>query len=438
MYILISVVLFIFFLSLRTEFSVSRISFSDVMKKAVARGWTDEIYEILIPIFSYERSNCAENKVVERQICDVWSFYEYAEKDFKEQKSTYEFDEEERIYLEGGKKLESKIKIEEGLFNSQLEKEQEEKRAEAVDTTKEREAVEDIDLGEEEKILQELLKAENDAEMEMVVEERDFVPSTEVHRVDVERLLNYETLIREIYTIDQNTVAGSEELNAKNFLDRDLRISKMDEGPQILIYHTHSQEAFCDSIPGDETTTIVGVGEYLKQLLEEEYGYVVLHHKGEYDVESRDDAYSRALPCVEQVLKDNPSIQVIIDLHRDQMPEKTKLVVDVNGKQTAKFMLFNGLSRTRKTGNISYLYNENKEDNLAFSFQMKVKAMEYYPGLTRKIYLKGYRYNMHLRPRTLLIELGAQNNTLEEAMNACGPIAHLLDLVLTGEGDGNP
>ena len=51
----------------------------------------------------------------------------------------------------------------------------------------------------------------------------------------------------------------------------------------------------------------------------------------------------------------------------------------------------------------------------------------------RRIYLKGYRYNMHLRPRTLLVELGAQNNTVEEAINACDPLAHILDMVLKGE-----
>ena len=64
---------------------------------------------------------------------------------------------------------------------------------------------------------------------------------------------------------------------------------------------------------------------------------------------------------------------------------------------------------------------------------MQLKAMEYYPGLTRRIYLKGYRYNMHLCPKYLLIELGAQNNTVEEAMNACDPLAHILDMVLSGE-----
>lgn len=103
------------------------------------------------------------------------------------------------------------------------------------------------------------------------------------------------------------------------------------------------------------------------------------------------------------------------------MAEGTRLVMDLDGRPTARFMFFNGLSRTRKTGNIAYLYNENQDANLAFSFQMQLKAAEYYPGLTRKIYLKGYRYNMHLRPKSLLIELGAQNNTVEEAMNACDP-----------------
>ena len=64
---------------------------------------------------------------------------------------------------------------------------------------------------------------------------------------------------------------------------------------------------------------------------------------------------------------------------------------------------------------------------------MQMVSNEYYPGITRKIYLKGYRYNMHYRGKTLLIELGAQTNTVEEIMNACDPLAHILSLVLTGE-----
>ena len=261
----------------------------------------------------------------------------------------------------------------------------------------------------------------------------NFRPAVQQVQIDRTQLADYETLVRNFYAIDANTMAGSDQLSVEKLLGMDMTLPQEGDGPQILIYHTHSQEAFADSVPGDVNTGIVGVGECLTKILTEQYGYRVLHHTGQYDVETRDNAYSRALPAVEQILAENPSIQVIIDLHRDEVAEETKLVTDIQGRPTARFMFFNGLSRTRKTGDIDYLTNENQEANLAFSFQMQLKAAEYYPGLTRRIYLKGYRYNMHLRPRTLLVELGAQNNTVEEAINACDPLAHILDMVLKGE-----
>ncbi len=261
----------------------------------------------------------------------------------------------------------------------------------------------------------------------------DFIPHAQVSEVDLGGLKDYQTLVQSFYTIDSSTMIGSDQLDVDKLSSKDMSIDKSSDGPQILIYHTHSQEAFADSVNGDRSTTIVGVGDYLTQILTEVYGYQVLHHDGEYDVPSRDKAYSVALPAVTKLLEENPTIEVVIDLHRDAIDEKTHLVTEIDGRPTARFMFFNGLSRTRKTGNISYLYNANLDDNLAFSFQLQKKAMEYYPGLTRRIYLKAYRYNMHLRPRNLLIELGAQNNTVEEAMNACDPLAHILDMVLSGE-----
>ena len=261
----------------------------------------------------------------------------------------------------------------------------------------------------------------------------NFRPAVQQVQIDRTQLADYETLVRNFYAIDANTMAGSDQLSVEKLLGMDMTLPQEGDGPQILIYHTHSQEAFADSVPGDVNTGIVGVGECLTKILTEQYGYRVLHNTGQYDVETRDNAYSRALPAVEQILAENPSIQVIIDLHRDEVAEETKLVTDIQGRPTARFMFFNGLSRTRKTGDIDYLANENQEANLAFSFQMQLKAAEYYPGLTRRIYLKGYRYNMHLRPRTLLVELGDQNNTVEEAINACDPLAHILDMVLKGE-----
>lgn len=261
-----------------------------------------------------------------------------------------------------------------------------------------------------------------------------FVPHIRQQTVDLTELQDYETLRERFYTVDSITNIGRELLDVEKLSQRDLTIDKGAEGPHILLYHTHSQEGFADSVPGDDSTTIMGVGQHLADILEQQYGYQVLHHLGTYDRETRDNAYSRSLPEITELLEEYPQIQVVIDLHRDAVAdESTHLVMDLDGRPTARFMFFNGISWTRKTGSISYLQNDNLSDNLAFSFQMKLKAEEYYPGLTRRNYINGYRYNMHLRPRTLLIELGAQNNTLEEAMNACDPIAHLLDLVLSGE-----
>lgn len=249
---------------------------------------------------------------------------------------------------------------------------------------------------------------------------------------DWSTMTDYETLLSTFYAIDSNALAGSDLLNLQELKGYDLTVSKTDAAPQILIYHTHSRETFADSVQGDPEQSIVGVGSFLAKLLEEEYGYSVLHHTAEYDT-VRDEAYAKSLPAIEQLLQENPSIQVVIDLHRDSGNPGREMTVDIDGRKTARFMFFNGISRSRRTGDIAYLANPNLKENLAFSFQMQAAAGEYYPGLTRKIYIKQYRYNMHLRGKTLLIELGDENNTLEEAKNACYPIAHLLDLVLSGQ-----
>ena len=247
-----------------------------------------------------------------------------------------------------------------------------------------------------------------------------------------EKLNDFDYLLQNFYQVDNTTTTNSSQLNADSLLGKDLRLGHNASTPQILIYHTHSQEGYQDSVPGDPATSVVGVGDYLTKLLTERYGFSVIHHKGEYDVKDRDHAYSEAGPALEQILAENPSIEVVIDLHRDGVREDTHLVTDVNGIKMAQIMFFNGLSRTTKLGDIDYLRNPYIEDNLAMSFQMQLKAAEYYPGLTRRIYLKGYRYNMHYCPKSLLIEVGAQTNTVQEAMNAMIPLADILNKVLTG------
>ena len=257
-------------------------------------------------------------------------------------------------------------------------------------------------------------------------------PSATGKAVEVNRdkLQDFDYLKQNFFIVDSSTTIGSDQLNANSLLGKNMAIDDSIDGPQILIYHTHSQEGYVDSTEGDAATSVVAVGEYLAQILTEQYGYRVLHHTGAYDVGDRDHAYSNAAPALAQILADNPSIQVVIDLHRDSVREDTHLVTEINGKQTAKIMFFNGLCRTTKQGELTAMPNPYLADNLALSFQMQLAATEYYPDFTRRIYLKGYRYNMHYCPKSMLIEVGAQNNTLEEAMNAMEPLADLLSKVL--------
>lgn len=269
---------------------------------------------------------------------------------------------------------------------------------------------------------------------EIFLTSSDFIPISQKQKeYDWSTYTDMAAVRKEFFAIDATTDIDDERINPQILLEKDISLSEGNGGPQILIYHTHSQETFVDSIPGDPNTSIMGAGEYLAGLLHDTYGYEVLHHTGEYDVESRDYAYSNALPNIEAVLAEYPSIEVVIDLHRDAVAEDKKLVSQQNGKTAAQVMFFNGLSYTKKQGDIAYLENPYIDDNLAFSFQMQVLCNEYYPGITRRIYLKGYRYNMHLCPKTLLIELGAQTNTCDEVKNTLDIVAHVLDMCLSGD-----
>lgn len=298
--------------------------------------------------------------------------------------------------------------------------------------------MEEVSQSSTQEITQEEPSKEPETQIEEAVETQqstEFVPAVQKEVVyTAEQLSNPDYIKETFYTVDPTTQIDSQQLSYEKLVDYDASIEKRTDGkPQILIYHTHSQETYADSVLGDSNTSVVGVGDYLARILQEKYGYEVLHHKGEYDKESRDYAYSYAAKGLQQVLKENPTIEVIIDLHRDAVKEGTRLVTQLQGKEVAKFMFFNGMCYTNGVGKLERLPNVYMQDNLSFAFQLKLAAEEYYPGLTRKTYLKGYRYNMQYCPKSLLIEVGAQTNTVEEAMNACEPMAHLLSLVLEGK-----
>ena len=249
-------------------------------------------------------------------------------------------------------------------------------------------------------------------------------------------LLDYNFVMNQFFIVDASTSCDRSVINPEILLGKDLTMDLAGDEPKVLIYHTHSQETFADSVPGDEYGTVIGLGNTLTEILEEKYGVSVYHDKGVYDmidgVLDRSEAYSLALPVVEQILEENPSIKVVIDLHRDGVNEDTHLVTQINGKPTAQIMFFNGLCRSAASGTSGYIQNPYLTDNLAFSFQLQLKAAEKYPDFTRRIYLRSYRYNMHVAPRTLLVECGAQTNTVEEVQNAMEPLADILYSVLSG------
>ena len=276
-----------------------------------------------------------------------------------------------------------------------------------------------------------LLAQENDENNEEVIEEIE--NDVNVVNIAMEKLNNYNYLRSKFYTVDSTTTIGEDQLNIEDLMKYSTKINTETEGPKVLIYHTHAQEAFVDSEKGDESTSIVGMGEYLGRLLNEK-GIETIHHDGVYDLIDgkldRSKAYQLAENSIQEILNHNPTIEVVIDLHRDGVPDDTRLVTEIDGKPTAKIMLFNGLSRTKSNGDISYLYNPYIDQNLSFSFQTQLAMESMYPGLARKIYLKGYRYGLHLMPKSLLVEAGAQNNTVEEMKNAMELLANVLEEVL--------
>ena len=245
--------------------------------------------------------------------------------------------------------------------------------------------------------------------------------------------LNDYNFCQQFYTVTSITSLTKEIFRPSEFLDKDMKITHDSSSPQILIFHTHSQEKFADST--DDDSTILGVGDYLTELLTGK-GYNVIHDRSVYDYVDgkldRSKAYTYAEQGIESILESNPSIEVVIDLHRDGVADTTHLVTEVDGRQMAKIMFFNGISYSNVKGNINYLYNPYRDDNLAMSLQMHLIGEAYYPGFLRRNYINAYRYCLHERAKSMLIEAGAQTNTFEEVKNAMEPLADMLDKLLTG------
>ena len=272
------------------------------------------------------------------------------------------------------------------------------------------------------------------ASLQTVFDSRILAPT------NLEDLRNPEVLRSTMYIVDPRTVFVPEMFDVDRFLAQDLRVnpnSVANGDPVVLIFHTHSTEMFMDSYPYDKFSGIVGVGAHLASLLND-MGIGTIHLTQRFDfIDGRSHilgAYERQAPYIRRILEEHPTIEVVIDLHRDGLPEGApKLLTYINGRPTAQIMFFNGLSLRNENGlpvPIATLPNPYLPYNLAFSFQMQMMANDLFDNFTRRIYLNAFRYSLHYRPKSLLIEVGAQNSTFQEAINAMYPLAEVLANVI--------
>ena len=245
---------------------------------------------------------------------------------------------------------------------------------------------------------------------------------------------NFNNSLKSIYAIDKKTGIDKNLFDTNKMANADLHINKEGNGPKILIFHTHGSELYADSKNINEG--VIGVGEHLKSIIEDQYGIQCIHLTDRFDMVNgklqRNGAYERAEPVVRQILKENPSIELVIDLHRDGVNSNLRLVTNINGKNYAKIMFFNGICKKWNNGklvDIPDLVNPYINTNLALSYQMFQQVYGFNQNLPRKIYINAYRYSLHMMDKSMLIELGAQTNTYEEALNSIEVVGEALGKV---------
>lgn len=253
---------------------------------------------------------------------------------------------------------------------------------------------------------------------------------------DTADLFDISFLTQNCFNISSSAVVYPEEMNPETMFSLDPTIDLTGDDVKVLIYHTHGTEAYADSRDGVEEDTVIGLGDELARILTEDYGINVYHDKTAYDyVEgtlNRERSYEYSSAGVDQILAKYPTIEMTIDIHRDGVKEDVRLVSQVNGKTCAKLMFVDGVSRLSETGDLDYLENPYKKENIAFGLALHLKGKELYGDLMRKNYISGYRYNLNKMPKAALVEVGAQTNTVEEARNSMEPLAAIIYRVISG------
>lgn len=201
--------------------------------------------------------------------------------------------------------------------------------------------------------------------------------------------------------------------------------------PTVLILHTHTSESYEKTGEDyvqtaayrtlDENYNMLAIGDRVAECLEKK-GIRVIHDREFHDYPSYNAAYTHARKGIQACLKEHPGITLVLDLHRDAAEVGAKQLSThtlVEGKDCAQLMLVLGL------GN-SGLPNDRWEDNLSLALKLQTTLEEQAPGITRSMSLRGQRFNQDLAPYTLLVEVGAAGDTLDEALTAAEALADAL------------
>ncbi len=183
-------------------------------------------------------------------------------------------------------------------------------------------------------------------------------------------------------------------------------------GYKVLVVHTHTTESyFPNDRDNDETKNMIRIGKEFTAILEQN-NIKTLHITKVHDVPYT-TSYKKSLESVTAALQEHPTIEVVIDLHRDalynEQGEKIKPLTTINGESAAQVMLVTG---TEKGG----LPHPNWIENLAFAVKIQNDMQHQYPNLARPVDLRKERFNTHTTKNSIIFEIGANGNTMEEAI----------------------
>ncbi len=213
-----------------------------------------------------------------------------------------------------------------------------------------------------------------------------------------------------------NTPGVNVDINA--LLQMPLSFSLPAGQPQVLIVHTHTSEAYAESPNARNESSdmnVVRVGEAIKDALTSA-GIGVIHDTTQNDNPSYNQSYKKALSVIEKNLKEHPTIEIVLDIHRDYIKRDDGTLVKPTtttkaGEKAAQIMFVMGTDSMD-------LYHPNWRHNLAFATQIQKRLLSTEPGLCRSINIRTERFNQHATPGSMIIEVGTGANTLDEAVNA--------------------